>query len=71
MRATGAEGRTIEVSLPKEVVEREARKRGLTIPEFIKRFRAVAHYNAFDGVLYVFEPVSSLSELPTIVKAKH
>jgi len=67
-----AEGlRTIEVSLPKEVIEREARKRGMTLDEFIEKFRAIAHYNAFDGVFYTFEPVSNLTELPSIIKTKH
>lgn len=64
LRTAGDDGRTIEVSMPREVVVKEARKRGMTLEEFIQRYRAIAHYNAFDGVFYGFEPVSSLTELP-------
>jgi len=52
------EGRkSFVVTLPYEVVEREARKRQLTIPEFIERFQVVATYNNFEGVHYTFEEI--------------
>jgi len=54
MRAVGTGG--FEVSIPKEVIEREARKRGLTPGEFREKYTAVALYNDFDGVFYRFEP---------------
>jgi hypothetical protein len=49
--------KSIEVTIPYEVIEKEARKRGLTIEEFIKKFQAVAQYNSFEGVLYNFEEI--------------
>lgn len=55
MRAVGQDGLNIVVSIPKVIIAREAEKRGLTIGEFLEQFRAVAHYNSFEGVLYTFE----------------
>ncbi len=46
--------RTIEVTFPYDVVEKEARSRSLTIKEFIEQYEAVAVYNGFDGVHYSF-----------------
>ncbi len=47
--------KTVEVTFPYEVVEREARKRNLTIPEFLERYTTIAQYDNFDGVFYSFE----------------
>ena len=50
------EGRkSIKVTFPYEVIEREARSRGLSVDEFTERFQAVAQYNSFPGVYYTFE----------------
>lgn len=57
MRAQGEGGLNTVVSIPRAVIEREAEKRGLSVPEFIKRHRAVAHYNSFEGVFYSFEEI--------------
>ena len=58
LRTPGAGRNYIQITLPYEVVEREARVRGLSIEEFTRQFRAVAHYNdGFDGVYYTFESV--------------
>jgi hypothetical protein len=55
---TAVPGRkSIEVTFPYEVVEREARSRGLTIGEFLKRFQAIVEYDNFDGVIYRFEEI--------------
>ncbi|MDP2949711.1 MAG: hypothetical protein Q8P22_09275 [Chloroflexota bacterium] len=55
---TAVPGRNyIQVTLPYEVVEREAGIRGLSIEEFARQFRAVAHYDGFEGVYYTFESV--------------
>ena len=55
---TAVPGRkSIEVTFPYEVVEKEARSRGLTISEFLDRFQAVCEYNNFEGVLYRFEEI--------------
>jgi len=57
MRALGENGMNIVVSLPRVVIEREAEKHGLTIPEFLEQFRAVAQFDNFEGVLYTFEEI--------------
>lgn len=57
MRAVGADGLNIVVSIPRVVIEREAEKRNLSVDDFLQKFRAVAMYNNFDGVLYNFEEV--------------
>lgn len=51
------EGRkSFVVTMPYEIIEREARQRGLTIEEFLAKYIAVAQYgNTFEGVLYTFE----------------
>jgi len=62
MRTLGQNGLNTVVSIPRVVIEREADKRGLSVEEFIEQFRAVAHYNNFDGVFYIFEEVNSESQ---------
>lgn len=51
------------VTLPYEVVEREARRRGLTIPEFTEKFQVVASYDNFDGIHYTFEEIAGKAAL--------
>lgn len=48
--------KSIKVTVPYEVVEREARKLGLTVEEFLESHVAVAEYDNFDGVRYIFQP---------------
>ena len=55
MRALGEGGLNIVVSIPRMVIEREAGKRWLTIGEFLERFRAIAQFDNFDGIVYTFE----------------
>jgi hypothetical protein len=57
MRTLGVDGLNIVVSIPRAVIERQAEKHGLSIAEFLKRYRAVAHFNGFDfdGIIYRFE----------------
>lgn len=47
--------KSLKVTFPYEVVDREARKRNLSIEEFLEQYQAVAHYDNFDGVLYTFD----------------
>lgn len=54
--------KSIEVTFPYEVVEKEARCKGLTIDEFLNRFQAICEYDNFKGVLYTFEEIKG--ELP-------
>lgn len=63
MRAVGADGMNIVVSIPKVVIEHEGRQRGLTKEEFLQQYRAVAYYNSFDGVLYRFKKLDEIKRL--------
>jgi len=51
--------KSIAVTFPYEVVEREARGKGLTVGEFLDRFQAVCEYDSFEGVLYRFEQIEA------------
>ena len=55
MRLVGQNLSGIEVTMPRLVIEKEARKHGLTVKEFLEQFRAIAHFNSIEGVLYTFE----------------
>jgi len=57
MRALGEGGLNIVVSIPRVVIEREAEKHELTIPEFLEQFKAVAQYDNFEGIRYTFEEI--------------
>lgn len=60
---TAVPGRkSIEVTFPYEVVEKEARIRHLTIGEFVNRFQAIAEYDNFEGVRYTFEEIKKEEE---------
>lgn len=54
LRAVGPDNKYYEVAMPKEVVEREARRHGLSLDEFRKQFEVEALYNAFAGIHYRF-----------------
>ena len=49
-------GETVRTSIPREVVKREAHKKGLSIKEFVKHFRVEWRYNSFDGAYALFVP---------------
>jgi len=49
-------GETIRTSVPKEVVEKEAKRHGLKVEEFVKKFRVSWLYNGFDGAWARFVP---------------
>ena len=50
LRTTGHEGRSIETTIPPEVVEREARRVGLSVLEYLNLFVAEWSYNDFRGL---------------------
>jgi len=50
---------SIEVTFPHQVVKKEARKQGMTVDQYIKKFKVVAHYNGFEGVLYTFVKIEN------------
>lgn len=56
MQATGATGKTIRTSVPSEVVEREARRRDMTVNDFVIGFRVCWLYNGFEGAWAKFVP---------------
>ena len=58
MNAVGHKRSLITVGLPRNVVEKAAEKKGLSVDEFIKTHQVVALYNNFDGVFYTFEEKS-------------
>ena len=66
LRTVGEREYTVEVSFPKEVVEKKARELGLSLREFIETYDAVAYYNAFEGVLYRFEPREKAFKVPKV-----
>lgn len=49
MQTVGVDGSTIRTSVPREVVEREARRRDLSVEEFVKEFKVSWLYDGFDG----------------------
>jgi hypothetical protein len=51
--------KSIEVTFPYEVVEKEARSEGLTVDEFLNRFQAICEYDNFEGVVYRFEEIEA------------
>lgn len=55
LRKTGAGGKTIELTLPKEVFKREIRRLGLSQNEALKLINAVWHYGPFRGVYLALE----------------
>ena len=55
MRALGKNGLNTVVSIPPEVLDREARRRGLSVEQFKAEFHAIAQFDNFDGVFYTFE----------------
>ena len=57
LRMAVPDRKSIEVTFPYEVVEKEARSRDLTVDEFLDRFQAVVEYDNFDGVIYRFQEI--------------
>lgn len=47
--------KSINVTMPYEVVAREAEKRNLSVEEFIDRFVVIAEYDNFEGIHYTFK----------------
>lgn len=54
------------VTMPYEVVVREARRRGLKLEEFLEKYQVIAHYDNFEGVFYTFEAVKDKDEADKI-----
>lgn len=55
LRRAGTTGSTIEISVPKGVVEREARRLGVSEEKAVERLLGVWRYNDFRGIHLSFE----------------
>jgi hypothetical protein len=55
LRTAGAQGATIEITLPKEAVEREARRLGISEEEAVEKLIGVWKFNSFHGLHLDFE----------------
>ena len=55
LRTAGAQGATTEITLPKEALEREARRLGISEEEAVKKLMGVWRYNNFRGLHLDFE----------------
>lgn len=64
LRCAVPNAKSIEVTFPYEVVQRQATINNMTVDEFIKLFEVVAEFNGFDGVRYTFHP--RVNEFPSI-----
>lgn len=62
MNVVGKDGATTTVALPPEVIDRKAEEVDLIPEEFIRRYKAVAHFDSFDGVFYTFEAIKKEGE---------
>jgi hypothetical protein len=58
MRQQGRENKNVVVSIPPEIVEKEARTHNLSIDEFVQQYRVLANFNGFEGILYKFVPAN-------------
>lgn len=62
MRRNRSGRNSFTVTMPFEVIEREARKRNMDIDTFIQIYQVVAEYDSFDGVHYTFEKIKVKEE---------
>ncbi len=62
LNVVGKDGVTTTVAIPPEVIDRKAEEVGLNAEEFIRRYKATAHFDSFDGVSYTFEGVANADE---------
>ena len=57
------EVRSIVSTLPYEAVEREARKVGLSLEEFVDQYEAEYWYGSFDGMLIKFVKINEKQQV--------
>jgi len=55
IRSVGNQNASIEITIPKEVFEREARRIGMTAQEALTQLIAVWRFNGFKGLHLSFE----------------
>lgn len=56
LRTAGNQGATIEITVPKAAVEREARRLGINENEAVDKLQGIWRYNSFRGLHLDFEP---------------
>jgi hypothetical protein len=61
LRTAGAQNATIEITLPREAVEREARRLGISEEEAVDKLVGVWRYNSFRGLHLDFEVKKEVS----------
>jgi len=64
LRTAGAQGATIEITLPKGAVEREARRLGISEKEAVEKLLGVWRYNSFPGLHLSFERKQVAKQAP-------
>lgn len=50
-RRAGRNGEVIQIVVPKLVLEREARKKGMSLDQFLKAYSGQWFFNEFEGLL--------------------
>ncbi len=66
IRKVGPGGRYYEVAMPREVIEREARRRGLDLEEFIRTHEVECLYDNFEGIIYRFVATSTVEKKASV-----
>lgn len=54
IRRVNTKERSMETTVPIDIVQRQASKEGVTIDEFLRDFKIEWRYNGFDGILLRF-----------------
>jgi hypothetical protein len=55
LRRSVSNRNSFQVTFPHEIIEREARAKGLTVMAFMEKYGVVAEYNGGPGVTYTIE----------------
>jgi len=58
MLAGGADKKTVRATIPRDVVMREAERRGLSFEDFLKSYNIQWEYNGFEGVIGTFVEIT-------------
>ena len=56
LRIAGKDDQSVVTTVPRDVIRKEARKHGLSIAEFVGKFKAEWLFNDFGGTLLRFIP---------------
>ena len=70
VRKTGREGRSLEITIPREVFDREARRLGMEPDDAVSKLNAVWSYNCFEGLYLSFHPKKARKDLSHPASAK-